>query len=515
MKQKYSRAFSIAWLVVWYLAACLFVAKYASNFIDADMSSELVLARLLADEGSLISKNWFYSTELRVLNTQLVFMPLFLVFDNWHTVRVLGTVILLTIMVISSLYCARGMKLSWNISLICAGVLLLPISESYAYAVLKGTYYIPHICVSFFLFGLYARYAESDSSKKRWIMLAVALILAFVSGLGGIRQVFVFTFPAALAAILTFIPSISREAEDKAKKFCEISVLALAASTLGYFVNKLVLQRVYTFVDYGGEMSFEWFDIEGVGIFVNRIFELLGWRPGTLFSGTLIYNGIVAVLLFICIFSVYYLLKKAEIPFVQKALALLALSGCGMFLALFSCINSDMTTRYLVPVIVFFVFAGGALFDNIRLDKKLKSLSILALCAMLAFSTLGTYRYHANVDKNISNRDISRVIEENGFDEGYAGFWNGNIFTELSNGDVEVRLIDITKEGSKDNIYNSCEWLQDKSHVGTVPDGRFFVLLTKSEDAVWQLPRTPDYVNDAYVLYFFDDYADFAALYGE
>lgn len=91
MKQKYSRAFSIAWLAVWYLAACFFVIRFANNYIDSDMSSELVLARLLADEGSLISKNWFYSTELRVLNTQLVFMPLFLVFDNWHTVRVLGT----------------------------------------------------------------------------------------------------------------------------------------------------------------------------------------------------------------------------------------------------------------------------------------------------------------------------------------------------------------------------------------------------------------------------------------
>lgn len=520
MREKYTRALSIAWLAFWYLAACLFVAKYASNFIDADMSSELVLARLLADEGSIISKNWFYSTELRVLNTQLVFMPLFLIFDNWHVVRVLGTAILLAILGGSALYCARGMKLSWNISLICAGVLLMPISESYAYAVLKGTYYIPHICISFFLFGLFCRYVECDSVKGRRIRLIAALLLAFVSGLGGIRQVFVFTFPAALAAVISFVPSISREVKNKARRMGFVSVSALASSTIGYLVNKLVLQRIYSFSDYGSDyfgeaMHFDWFDISGVGSFINKFFELLGYRPGTLFSGTLIYNGIVAVLLVVCIFSVYTLLKGKETPFAQKYLALFVLLGSVMFLALYSCTDTDMTTRYFVPIMVFFVFTAGALLENLRIPKKLKSVFICSLLALLTVLNLNTYIFQSRIDKNAEKRDVVAVIESSGVREGYASFWNGNILTEISDGGIDTRLLGLNKIQSKADLGMDYNWLQLKSHSGTVPQGRFFLLLDSTEASLCNLNISPDYANGVYALYFFDDYADFAALYSE
>ena len=48
--------------------------------IDADASSELVLAEHLAKTGQILSTDWFYSTELRVLNTQLIYAPLFWIF---------------------------------------------------------------------------------------------------------------------------------------------------------------------------------------------------------------------------------------------------------------------------------------------------------------------------------------------------------------------------------------------------------------------------------------------------
>ena len=54
-----------------------FTYKYGMNNVDADNSSEMVLSRLLADEGTFFSRNWFYSTELRVLNTQIVLSLLF------------------------------------------------------------------------------------------------------------------------------------------------------------------------------------------------------------------------------------------------------------------------------------------------------------------------------------------------------------------------------------------------------------------------------------------------------
>ncbi len=42
------------------------------NRLDADMASEQLLANLLAREGGVMSTNWYYSTELRVLTMSSV-----------------------------------------------------------------------------------------------------------------------------------------------------------------------------------------------------------------------------------------------------------------------------------------------------------------------------------------------------------------------------------------------------------------------------------------------------------
>ena len=67
----------------------------ALGVLNSDMSSELILSNLLNQEKGILSTNWFYSTELRVLNTQLVFAPLFNFFESWTNVRIWGTAILI------------------------------------------------------------------------------------------------------------------------------------------------------------------------------------------------------------------------------------------------------------------------------------------------------------------------------------------------------------------------------------------------------------------------------------
>ena len=144
-KKRYALLLAAAWLAVCFAAACIYAAKCGTYFIDADMSSELVLARQLSREGGILSKNWYYSSELRVLNNQLVFAPLFALSDNWQLVRTLGTAITLAVMTACYIFMARGTGLSWTGTFASAGVLLLPLSDSYTYAVLTGLFYIPHI----------------------------------------------------------------------------------------------------------------------------------------------------------------------------------------------------------------------------------------------------------------------------------------------------------------------------------------------------------------------------------
>lgn len=191
---------SLAWLLLCYCAVCVYISTCATAFIDADMSSELVLAKLLSEEHAVISENWYYSTELRVLNTQLVFAPLFGLFDSWQAVRTVGTALLLAIMVLCYVFMACSLNISTAGAFISAAVLLLPLSSSYTYSVLQGAFYIPHVCISFLLLGICCKYIYIYIyiSKKRREWFVLGGVLAFVAGLGGVRQVFVFTFPLLL-----------------------------------------------------------------------------------------------------------------------------------------------------------------------------------------------------------------------------------------------------------------------------------------------------------------------------
>ena len=112
IRKQNERIFGVLWLSLCFGLAFSYLLFCRSGYLDSDMSSELMLAELLSREGGIISKNWYYSTELRVLNTQLVFAPLFLLFDNWHAVRVLGTLILWGILLASHWWMMKGLGLN-------------------------------------------------------------------------------------------------------------------------------------------------------------------------------------------------------------------------------------------------------------------------------------------------------------------------------------------------------------------------------------------------------------------
>lgn len=182
--------------------------KTAGNLLDSDASSELVLARLLADTNQILSRDWFYSTELRVLNTQLIYMPLFKIFSDWKLVRFFGALLLQAILVLSYYFLSRQAGFSRNVFFLTGGLLLLPASTPYARIVLLHSYYVPHIAIGFFLLGLLLGFGNREKKKGlRIAYLVLFLLLSLLSGLGGVRQLLVTFLPLLAAAFLLLLCS--------------------------------------------------------------------------------------------------------------------------------------------------------------------------------------------------------------------------------------------------------------------------------------------------------------------
>ena len=78
--------------VVTVLASILYFIIFPDNLMHSDMAAEVLLSKLLAEEGGLISKNWFYSTEIRIVYTQLVMTPLFLFIKDFGVVKLISVI---------------------------------------------------------------------------------------------------------------------------------------------------------------------------------------------------------------------------------------------------------------------------------------------------------------------------------------------------------------------------------------------------------------------------------------
>ncbi len=56
---------------------CIFSYQHGTQWLNSDHSSEMVLGKLLADENTFVSRNWYYSTEIRLIYQTIFIMPLF------------------------------------------------------------------------------------------------------------------------------------------------------------------------------------------------------------------------------------------------------------------------------------------------------------------------------------------------------------------------------------------------------------------------------------------------------
>ncbi|HPR78610.1 MAG TPA: hypothetical protein PLR69_08430, partial [Candidatus Limiplasma sp.] len=123
--------FLLSLVFTWYTSSV-----YAVSIMNSDSSSELILSHLLAQQNAVMSTDWYYSTELRAIHSNLVFAPLFKVFSNWHTVRLVGMIIMQVLFLLSYWYLCKQAQFSRQAFFYSGAILMLPFSVQYGQIVL-------------------------------------------------------------------------------------------------------------------------------------------------------------------------------------------------------------------------------------------------------------------------------------------------------------------------------------------------------------------------------------------
>ena len=113
--------------------------------------------------------------------------------------------------------------------------------------------------------------------------------------------------------------------------------------------------------------------------------------------------------------------------------------------------------------------------EHFRVPHARRAAAMAFCICFVAVSISTTTRYFANGYRtNPHLEEVCDWLVDNGYTQGYASFWNGNVLTEWSDGQIEVWV------PYNFNTMQPYEWLQKTSHANP-PEGQIFLLTTMDE----------------------------------
>ena len=487
--KKHSDLIGYIVLIIFFILMNYRMYTVMDYLIDSDMSSELVLAKQLAEEKQFVTTRWFYSSEIRILNTNLVFMPLFLLTNNWHIVRIVGIVLLDLILFGSFYYLAKQLNIKhipWVAFLVLGGV-----SKDYLLFVTLGSFYIPHFALSFLSIGLVFSIFKDDRKTFKLIKLIVLLVLAFAAGLEGMRLVSICYLPLVVTAVLycfvkefPYLKEGKINLEEPSIKMVLLTVIVFAVSFSATIVNSRIMPYMgYSYKLDGTELYYADFSFDRVGEVLDGWLDVFGYQSDNLLVFSkyqLILKPFFALFFIVICWSTIEILvsnfkkyDKYEI-FMDLYFVVASVIIC----ALFVFTTTPYVNRYLLPVSVFSIFTVGMFFSHYKVDWQ-KWFLILCITFFVVFNTffLIEWQKENNRYKVKNLLTVKDILIENECYSGYSiDHWNGhNILTEYTDG-----LIETWRIGDGDT-HNIAHWLQSKNHMAKIPEGKVYLLLWKEE----------------------------------
>lgn len=471
-----------------FLCQCLFLRQRIWYILDSDMSSEMILATLLNEERSIFADGWYYATELRLLYMPQIFRILFLISDNWHFVRVYSTVIIYLIYVAAASFLSRRLSLGTR-AFILGSVIIMPFSIVYGEYVLMCPYYIPCIAISFGALAMDLHCLAAKTLKERILLIAGSSLLAFLSSLIGPRQIVMFYFPVIITSGIILIYRICKKQLTFRKAVTEPFFLICFADIMvagtAYLINIFILPKYYYFV--------HWNQIKLKPFRIKRLIKTLGGMARMLGADTdaggirsvvsVIYVSLL-IAMFIC-FVFYALRYHKQVSAGYVILSLYSVCAAAVLALLYSFTNMIYYDLYSVPIVVFVypvVILGFK--EHPRLNKSTVRIPAV-ICLSVLFMAMCLFNYNeiGQKDKTSEHKEIARYLTENGYLTGYATFWNANVLTELTNGQIEVYAWnDSALMNEVENVDDINEWLQKKSHSSVKPTGKVFTLYTYDDE---------------------------------
>jgi len=506
--EKLGRLLPYLVLLAAYLISVGIFAYAGCENLNSDMSSEMVLANLLNEEGKLISENWFYSTELRVISMVPVYQLGLLLFDSWKLARIFSVAVILAGLAASYVYLMRSLGFGRSTVYYAAG-LLLPTSLYSMFLMVYGLCYTVYIIVIFVLLAIIVRMQQGRFHKIPGYILL--FVVSFLNGLNGVRMLMMFAAPLGLAACILLFRRLAackslREAIKAPETAYMSGTIAICAGLLaGYLISAGVLSKIYHFKSFEETLLYE-LNWEEVFRQINYLPYYFGFvnRQNLISLNGLVNATAIGVVFasFACMIGL--LVKEREFAAGQRLFIWFAVCSLALGIALNSMMRyaqlggGAYTVSYYMPGVVLLVSMAYIAVDKMKVN--LKGFKTVLLLAMTSVFFLQAGRYIRN-DFRIGDADYRKTahyLVDNGYTSGFATFWNANVMTEATDGKLDVYTF-----GS----WNDSElWsgLQKMEHFEKLPEGKVFVLVDYEESLAHPaIAREENFLCETYLGYLY------------
>lgn len=491
-----------------------FYALYGERLMDSDQASELILANLLNRDGGILSGSWYYSTELRVLNSQLVYRLGLMLFADWHTATTFSLTVMLLILVGSYLFLSKT-AYSVRTGIWTAVFLTLPFSRQHTDYFLFGGYYIPHLAISFVSVGLMLHLSTQWRLLPPWRRIAETVFLTALcagAGLGGVRELVICYVPMLVTAVgLLLARAFNHKNGWGARPLAAIlSLLSMFAGMAGYRLNSYLLTHGFNAASYSGA-ELQSLTFQGIRHMLAQAAWAIGWNgfPGKTPIQTVQSLLTIVLTLLIAIALIRGFRRWRELNDAQQFLLMFFPVNCT--LVLLACVlTGNGEARFLLPSALYFLFVLQIGLEGMVPQWRKWMCAALAVC-IVTESTCVLLRMDVREESPID--EVAAWLVDHGYTDGFATFWNSNIVTALSDGKIEMWTVvpPWMPQWSDLTLY---PWLQEKDHLVHLPEGKIFLLLTSYEDAA-DLPFSQAahevYCHDGYTVY---EYESAEMLYG-
>ena len=495
---------------------------YGSFLTDSDTASELLIAKILSQQGKLFTKDLYYSTALRVVNQQIIFAPLFKIFSSWYAVKTVGIALHLVVLCLSAVLVGRAVGLSWRYCSLLCSCLMLPMSRMYLYMSMYGLWYSCYATTILLTVGG-ALYCLKEANKiKVYVYYALLCLLALLNGFEGIRMLFLLYVPFFLTALALFC---NGKRQDKLlcyrgtggeNDLLAGSLLLLVAAGLGYVVNAGLLSKIYSFRTWASE-EYTKFNLEKLLITLNGFLDNIGLtteRP--LISEALFRNGVCFTLTGGMLLSIRFIAKKDSFSFAQKAPAVFLSTALLFFALVTSFASMGVSGGYILPIMPFLFIVILQAVQDLHKSKLIK---FLLAAFFIIFTACGTASYNFyKTDLNADRRLIVKAALEQDIHAGYASYWNADVMIELSDGKIDMYSWTdtiFTKPGQDlDDVDAIYPWLQEVRHMTERPAGKVFCAFEAGElgrplpSRLLKAGAKVLYQSDRYTAFMFDSYEE-------